>query len=98
MLTAGCPTCSAPGLCDDGCLGWFRNDETGRIERCDTCARFDDDAAALAHVLACHLPEGGCDDCGVAHDELHAEDCPRVAGQVYVDGVLEPAEAAEEGA
>jgi hypothetical protein len=39
--------------CDDGCPGWavFNADTDPSIQRCDTCARFPDDASALCHVL-----------------------------------------------
>lgn len=37
--------------CDDPrCPGWFVNEETDAIERCDTCQQFPDDMAAADHV------------------------------------------------
>lgn len=40
--------------CDDpACPGWFPNCETGRVERCDTCQRFewDEDAAEYVRTM-----------------------------------------------
>lgn len=48
-------TCTnRPDACDPGCPGWFVNDESGTIERCDECERFilDEHAACHAHTCA----------------------------------------------
>lgn len=37
--------------CDPGCPGWFVSGDTGKVERCDECDLFEDDADALAHVV-----------------------------------------------
>lgn len=37
--------------CDPGCPGWFENNETGKIERCDDCQRFGDDDEAENYVV-----------------------------------------------
>ena len=39
--------------CDDTCTGWFINEETSEVERCDNCQRFDNDGQAVAHVNGC---------------------------------------------
>jgi hypothetical protein len=47
--------CYHPDLqkCDDTCVGWFVNQETLNVERCDTCKRFDSDDQAAAHLNWC---------------------------------------------
>ncbi len=39
------------GQCDPECPGWFENNETGEVERCDECARFPDDDDARGYAL-----------------------------------------------
>jgi hypothetical protein len=36
--------------CDPGCPGWFLSGETGKVERCDECDRFECDEHAGEHV------------------------------------------------
>lgn len=44
--------CKNPKECDDSCPGWglFNGCE---IQRCDTCARFESDMAAVHHIASC---------------------------------------------
>lgn len=67
--------------CSPGCPGWFRNSETLRIERCDECARFDDDTGAEDYVRANDLGEESRE--GLPGDLDHCLDC---GGLFYESG------------
>jgi len=54
-------TCDSPG-----CPGWIVTVDQGAIERCDTCARFDSDDEAVAHVCALEALDMGL------HFEAHS--------------------------
>lgn len=49
---------SSRDCCPNG-QGWFRNVETGRIERCDECARYVDDVTAARAARKAGEPDPG---------------------------------------
>ncbi len=69
---AGAPCCCEGEAHLDHCPGWFVNQETHELERCDECATFagDDDVAAFFDAVHAKMPCVESDD----HDHHDSEE------------------------
>lgn len=77
--------------CSPGCVGWFRNGETLRIERCDARRRFIDDIEAEAFVRSTRPARNlfcvACDDAFTATGPFsRSASDPQLCTDCYVNG------------